>query len=248
MRKKPVFLYVASLLFFAAPLLVSGALYLQVPSTQDFLEANGDPIQLLFYWACWTAAVSTWRIQIWGYYSYYLSTLLIVLLQIQRFIFGDLDSLAMTSEMNLMILAFGVLLYKVQLLTEPFVNPQARWWETPTRYSVDLKAQIRGRKADMKVRILDISETGFFAEHEDNIAIGSIFGVDIIFQTTKIHTVGMVVRNSKAPQGVGFMFLAATRSEKSAVKQLVLALEAAARGAEPMPIILDDDDQGQIAA
>jgi hypothetical protein len=152
-------------------------------------------------------------------------------------------------HLNIIILSLGTLLYRVQLLTEPFMNPQSRWWETSARYNVDLHANIRGRKEDLKVRLLDISETGFFVEHPEKLAVGSIFGVDIYFQKSKIHAVGMVVRNSVRPAGVGFTFLAATRSEKSAVKQLIQALEAAAMGATPLPIIVDDDqDQDQIAA
>jgi len=247
MRKKPPFINLTALLFFVTPLLLSFALYLEAPSQVDFYEASSDPIQLLFYWACWTAAYSTSRVLIWGYYSFYLSTVLILFLELQRLVFHNLDSMIISTELNMIILSLGVLLYKVQLLTEPFVNPQTRWWETPTRYNVELHAKIRGRKEDVQVKVLDISETGFFAEHESSLGIGTIFGVDIYFQKSKIHAVGMVVRNSKNPQGVGFMFLASTRSEKAAVKQLIQALESVARGAIPLPIFVDDD-QDQIAA
>jgi hypothetical protein len=249
MRKKPTFIYVTSVLFLLTPVLFNLSIFLNAPTRDDYLIALGDPTAVLFCFACWTAAASTWRVQMWGYFSYFLSTSLILLLELQRFIFSEPDSLAVSPHLNIIILSLGTLLYRVQLLTEPFMNPQSRWWETSARYNVDLHANIRGRKEDLKVRLLDISETGFFVEHPEKLAVGSIFGVDIYFQKSKIHAVGMVVRNSVRPAGVGFTFLAATRSEKSAVKQLIQALEAAAMGATPLPIIVDDDqDQDQIAA
>lgn len=93
------------------------------------------------------------------------------------------------------------------------------------RYNVDLRARILSRSDDMTVRILDISESGCFASTDNRLEIGSLVGIDFKYHNLHVHAVAIVIRNTKNPLGSGFMFVAATRAERQAIRNLIRRLE-----------------------
>jgi hypothetical protein len=100
------------------------------------------------------------------------------------------------------------------------------WAPVAARYNVDLTARIAGKSEDFTARILDISESGCFAAVDHKLEVGTLVGVDFKYTTLRVHAVAVVVRNTKKPAGCGFMFVASTRGERNAIRNLIRKVEA----------------------
>jgi len=114
----------------------------------------------------------------------------------------------------------------LRLFLEIFDSLRIRWMPIAGRYNVDLTARILGKSEDCVARIVDISESGCFASLDHHIQIGSLVGLDFKYQSMKVHAVAVVVRNTRSPVGSGFMFVASTKSERQAIRNLIRRLEA----------------------
>ncbi len=113
----------------------------------------------------------------------------------------------------------------VNLVLDIFEVVRVKFAPIAARYNVDLRARIASKNEDFVARILDISESGCFASVDHEVVIGSLVGVDFKYQTMKVHAVGIVVRNTKNPAGCGLMFVATTKTEKQAIRNLIRRLE-----------------------
>ncbi len=113
----------------------------------------------------------------------------------------------------------------VSLFLEIFELVRVKWVPIAARYNVDLRARITSKSEDFIARILDISESGCFACVDHNIEVGSLVGIDFQYRSTNVHSVAIVVRNTKTPEGCGFMFVAATSVERQGLRNLIRKLE-----------------------
>ncbi len=113
----------------------------------------------------------------------------------------------------------------VTLFLEIFEIVRVKWAPVAARYNVDLTARILNKSEDFVARILDISETGCFASVDHKMEVGSLVGLDFKYNNMKVHAVAIVVRNTKVPVGSGFMFVASTKNERQAIRNLIRRLE-----------------------
>lgn len=113
----------------------------------------------------------------------------------------------------------------IQLFFEVVEIVRVKLVPIAARYTVDLSARILSKSEDITAKISDISESGCFACVQHKIEIGSLVGIDFKYQNMKVHAVAIVVRNTKVPAGCGFMFVASTRHERQAIRNLIRKLE-----------------------
>jgi hypothetical protein len=111
------------------------------------------------------------------------------------------------------------------LVKEVFEIVRVKVAPVAARYNVHLRARIMSRSEDVIAEVLDVSESGCFALLDHQIEVGSLVGIDFRYGNFKVHAVAVVVRNTKRPSGCGFMFVAATRAERQAIRGLIRRLE-----------------------
>lgn len=113
----------------------------------------------------------------------------------------------------------------VGLFLEIFEVIRVKIAPVAARYNVDLTARVLGKSEDFTARILDISESGCFAAVDHKLEVGTLVGIDFKYLSLRVHAVAVVVRNTKAPVGCGFSFVAATKAERQAIRNLIRKLE-----------------------
>jgi len=118
-------------------------------------------------------------------------------------------------------LAFIGLHYRTLKLTEPYQQPHEILVNIAKRYQTQVKAKIVSKSYNLTGLIMNISESGCFVQNISHVPLGEIMGMDLEFQGQKLHAIALVVRQSRHPMGIGFMFLAATKEEKKSIRRLV---------------------------
>lgn len=106
-----------------------------------------------------------------------------------------------------------------------YFEPRLRWWETKPRYSVDYDAEVKLAEKASPARILNLSESGLFAQMKEAISDGS--RIEISFKDDGIlyTAVGTTIHHRRQGEmGVGVQFVHTSDSNRS-LKFLIRKLE-----------------------
>lgn len=115
----------------------------------------------------------------------------------------------------------------------PYFSPRLRWWENEDRYRVSeiLEVPLTIRQGELVGRgtMLDVSQTGCFAEVPDNLDLGAEVNIEFSCWGLTLASRGRILRRSKPGdrlQGCGIQFLGTDRDHKHRFHVLIEVLKA----------------------
>jgi len=228
MRKKPTLIKATATFLLGLPLfctlLIGYKIHFDLKSVSQIISYSWAMLLTLGI-GCWAAAYGIWKVTNWGYYLFYTFIAIVI--------GADLWQMNTQIDNNwyavdFFFIALGAILYRSKKISEPYFNPQIRWWDPAKRFKCEIEATFIEKGSTFISKILDISESGFFTESAKQQQVGDIFNVKISYNSHHIQTLATVVRNSFNPQGTGYKFVTSSRSERRQVRLLLKALKSPA--------------------
>ena len=109
-------------------------------------------------------------------------------------------------------------------IRQPYLNPRVRWWETAERFVGDIGGVFKIKDVRIESPILDLSETGCFANFDSIIENGTPVDVEINFNSIQFYSAAIMVRRSVTPLGLGLKFTNISAESKEAMKKILAQL------------------------
>lgn len=123
--------------------------------------------------------------------------------------------------------------FLIPAVRNAYFDPRLRWWETQTRFKVDLLGDVLNPEKKAQCHITDLSEGGVFMESDQAYELNekvclyfSLLDLDLTINGKIVHC-----RKSNGKFGYGVQFSENTRETKKDVARLSRALELV--GAKP---------------
>ncbi len=224
MKQKPwvIKLMTASLLL--VPITAIGLVYFAT-------KKNGIHISTTIIMDLWVlsaaslvAAFGVWRVRPWGFALFFIFILGVLGGDILHIVKNP-ASLNFWDLVDVSLVALGVIFILQKHITAPYFNPKIRWWETPSRHKVAMKATILVSGQPVVSQLLDVSSTGCFLDSPASLNAGDVVSMDLQFKEFKFESSAKVIRNSANPKGVGLMFIDSTLENKREIKRIIKDLK-----------------------
>lgn len=222
MVKRPLFINLIALFMASIPVFGLSLIY---SNNLDVIQISKTlPELVVLAAACLATAFGVWRVRKWGYYTFFaFVTIVVVMDSFQAIRSGNFTN--PWYFVDAAFIAMGIYLFRRREIYEPYFNPQIRWWERASRYSVDLTAQFELAGKSFSSQILDLSESGCFANVKAGYALGDKVKISAEVGGVLFSASGQVVRVSKNPEGIGFQFVYMGWADKRAIKRIIRHLK-----------------------
>lgn len=225
-RKKPLWIYFAAVVFILTPLfnhLLSLA-YLNVPrwyapsvwtAWLQFISIESWIVSALIF----SAGVCLFFVRKWSL-GFALGTLIfIIVYSLVRFkIFWKMGPVFLLGSLVATGGAFSLLYFS--RFRQPYLDPRIRWWETSTRYTVNIPVKFMDCKSEGI--LTDISRTGALVEWNDGENIPELSQEAIVVFQENLAIPCRVVR--KTARGYGLAFLKLDSDEKKGLANFIKVL------------------------
>jgi hypothetical protein len=230
MKSRPISIYLIAITHW---LLLPAFLVYQAYLAQWQFDGVGRVIQTEALFAVTMAAfvgVGVWKVRVWGYVGFMLLSALIV---------GYLafTLIATPQAMNYVMVVVAALLsgaivhFLQSHIAAPYFNPQLRWWERSPRFLVKPGAEFKAVSEDnLGGQLRDISETGCFAQLQQDLPIGDKVQISVGVGKHRFDTLAKVIWKSRELNGYGFQFVGYDRERDKTLKGLIHELSHAPSG------------------
>lgn len=216
MKNKPIIITVLSVLCFIEPLIK--VLYFKASTKFDFvviitnLMARNSFKEVIDFWLIFPlAGLLIMKLRKWTYFSF-----LGVLAYINYNIFTyEKYTWPYNSETPFMynymvaFLSLGVFAYFISPNTrETFFDRRVRWWESKTRFNVQINCKLQGQHLTFPSTIMNLSQTGAFVQESKYMKVGDLLQMEFNFlgQVLSLPVQVMNKHHMKGVSGFGLEF------------------------------------------
>jgi Tfp pilus assembly protein PilZ len=244
MKKKPVIVYIVSILHFLSPLWYLG----QILYIQNIREPGLNMIEkiirypdvlyvvVLMVWAL-AAGVGIYLVSRVGYWLFVSHSAWVLVSWIIIYV--------RTNNMHPIMLVLGIVgiistIFVIALLLQksilsPFFNPRIRWWKNPPRYLVSNSEQLSFKSIcdDDSCKVYDINVNGCFLTGKDfhnRYKIGDEYDFQLFIKGHPIHVAGTIVwinppqSDNGKPAGIGVKFRQMDLRHRKELKHILKVL------------------------
>lgn len=228
MKKRPLSIVLIAIFYFFEPIgnLVQAAFINDVP----LFGSHGILSRLL--WSDWiilglfpVVGVGIYMVKKWGWYLFLCFSILLIFYNLFVYKFLNPNYSFETVMLFIIIITSISAFFLRKNVYAPYFNPRLRWWEIATRYRVPLNTVLFTKKGVTPCKTLDISETGCFVDHREEIPVGSSVMLEFRCEDIEISCLGKVVNKragtNEKYQGYGIMFQAMQGEMKKRMRQLL---------------------------
>jgi hypothetical protein len=232
MKKRPLSIVIISIFYLLEPVgnLVQAAYINKVP----VFGSQGILSHLI--WSDWIilclfpiVGIGIYMVRKWGWYLFLSFSALLVFYNLFVFIYLNPNyPLAVVIFFILITTAITAFFLRKNVYA-PYFNPRLRWWEIAARYRVPLETTLATTKGALNCKTVDISETGCFVEHHEDLPLGSVVMLEFHCNGMEISCMGKIVSRRASErencQGYGIMFQAIPSEMKKRIRQLIWFFE-----------------------
>lgn len=196
--------------------------------------------------------VGVYMVKKWGWYLFIGFSILLIFYNL--FVYKFLNpnySFETVMLFIIIITAISAFFLRKNVYT-PYFNPRLRWWETATRFRVPVNTVLFTKKGVVPCQTIDISETGCFVNHQEDIPIGSLLMIEFQCAGIEISCLGEVVHKkvgaNEKYEGYGIKFQAMPEEMKERIKHLLWYFERIGledRRDAVTPILIPEDSSWQ---
>jgi hypothetical protein len=229
MPKKPWIINLVASFLFLLPVAVAVFIYFYTGDNWSRVISALSYEVFLLGLACYLAAFGVWRVRPWGYYLFFFFVAMVLFLDLSQIVKGR-NSFTWWIALDLALIAAGVLLFRSRKIYEPYFKPQVRWWERADRFRIEVPGSFSSSERSYDAQILDISETGLFADLSEGFQVGESLKIKILFNDFLFESKASTVRVSQAPRGMGFKFVDLDSQNKKAVRNIIAELQKIGEG------------------
>lgn len=169
-------------------------------------------------------AYGIWRVRSWGYYCFMIMAVVVVAVDSYHS-FSNYRYPTVWMLFDAALAVLGVLLFQQRRIREPYFNPSIRWWERGSRHRVDIPAEFVFNDVTVKSPLLDVSETGCFADFSPRPEVGQLVHLKFVFQEMTFECDAIVMRHAIKPLGIGLRFTKVNFSRWLNIRRLMRALK-----------------------
>jgi hypothetical protein len=249
MNKKPLIIIVLSIIYLLSPLFIifQSSIIHNLPiigyNSIFYFVLITDLLVLIIYPVC---AVSIFLVKKWGWFTFIFSSLYLIIYNIIVYSLNPRYNIFIILFYNIILTVAAFIFFRKNVIA-PYFNPRLRWWETDTRYRIDLSCgilidKIIEKKFDKKsvhADILDISKTGSFIIPLKALILGKKYKVKInwsnksSFFDVKVMRKAVLDQNMadktkhKKEYGFGIMFINMTSDQLKFIDRMIAGLNRA---------------------
>lgn len=234
MKKKPLSIKLIALCFFLAPVgnLFQIAYFNHWPLTGPRGVANHlNHYEWIILGFFPVVAWGVFRVAKWGYWLCVSFLAFLILNNTYTLLFNE-KAYSPYVVILFQLVTLGVVgFFLNHHIAAPYFNPKMRWWETRTRYRVNLRAQLRMGQTLIECQVLDISAGGCFVSCQSDLSTHDVLWMNVsLNEQHGLTTMAEVVwvKNNE-PLGYGLAFKSLQRDEKKALSRILLELKIASK-------------------
>jgi len=229
--KRPLIIIIIFICYLLSPLaiLVQASLIHHIPvfGPRNIFERLfiTDIIVLAFYPLC---AIGIFSVKKWGWYLFLVCSLLLIGYNTTVYLINPRYTPVLLILYNAVLAVVAGIFFRKHIIA-PYFNPHLRWWETETRYRIDIYTEltiIEGKK--LRGEILDVSSSGFLVSFDHDLKLGSTHTFSLRCLRHFIEVMGKVMRKSSSDDEgdfYGVMFMKLTPFVRDALDALITDLE-----------------------
>lgn len=183
-----------------------------------------DFLVLALYPAC---AAGVFSVRKWGWYFFLACSLILIGYNTVVYLMNPRYTLVLLVLYNVGLAIVAGIFFRKHIIA-PYFNPRLRWWETETRYRIDIRAEVTIDGERLSGEILDISKTGCLLAFDRQLRLGSTHSFSLRCLGHFLEIQGMIMRKSSSDEEgdrYGIMFVRFSAFIREALGTLMAGLE-----------------------
>lgn len=230
MPKRPLIITVISLCYFIAPLfiIIQGSLMSGIPlfGPQSIFTRlyYTDVIVLCLYPVC---SAGLFSVRKWGWWVFLGCSLALILYNVIVYIISPMYNVVLLVVFNVGLAIVAGIFFRKHIIA-PYFNPRLRWWESDTRYRLEIAAHVGEGSERIAGEVLDISESGCLITLDKTLELGNTYPISIRCMDHRVDLQGRIMRRSSTGEKhdrYGVMFVKREKAQKEELDSLIRDLE-----------------------
>lgn len=230
MPKRPLIITIIFICYLLSPLaiLAQASIIHRIPvfGPRNIFERLffTDVIVLALYPLC---AVGIFSVKKWGWYLFLGCSLLLIGYNTVVYLINPRYTPVLLILYNAALAVVAGIFFRKHIIA-PYFNPRLRWWETETRYRIDIYTELTIEENKLRGEILDISNSGCLVAFNREIKLGEVHTFSLRCLRHFIEVTGKVMRKSSSDElgdFYGVMFMKLTPFARDAINALISELE-----------------------
>jgi hypothetical protein len=183
-----------------------------------------DIVVLALYPAC---AACIFSVRKWGWYVFLSGSLLLIGYNTVVYTVNPRYTLVLLVLYNVVLAVVAGIFFRKHIIA-PYFNPRLRWWETETRYRIDIRVEVTIDGEKLSGEILDISKTGCLLAFDRQLKLGTTHSFSLRCLGHFLEVQGTIMRKSSSEEEgdrYGIMFVRFSAFVREALGALIAELE-----------------------
>jgi c-di-GMP-binding flagellar brake protein YcgR len=228
--KRPLIITIIALCYLLSPLAIvtqaSMIHHIPIFGPRNIFERLffTDIIILGIYVLC---AVGIFSVKKWGWYVFLSCSLVLIGYNIAVYLTNPRYTLILLIIYNVVLAVVAGIFFRKHIIA-PYFNPRLRWWETETRYKIDIYAELSIGRKKLRGEILDISNSGCLIALDHVIKLGTTHTFSLRCLSHFVYVNGRAMRKSSSDEEgdyYGIMFVKLTPLVRESLGALLEELE-----------------------
>jgi hypothetical protein len=172
-------------------------------------------------------ALAVFSVRRWGWYLFLSCSALLIGYNLFVYSLSPRYNLLVLIIYNLALAVVAGIFFRKHVIA-PYFNPRLRWWETETRYRIDISLEVLLEDGRHTGDLLDISESGCYLATETPLISGETYTLHIRCMDREAAVRGRVMRSStitETVRGFGIMFVGLQEEEKAKIGAVLAVLQ-----------------------